>query len=399
MRVPNFLVIGAPRSGTTTLHYSLGQHPEIFVSPEKETNFFLFDGPEQPPSGIAEADFAAMRHRSAITWAAYGALFAGASDAHRAIGEASPAYFVCPEVAARIRARLPEVRLIAILRQPVEQALSLYMVRQGGSAPGAGLIEGFTAALAADGARGRRDGLALAEYGLYHRHLSAFLEHFARDRIKVVLLEDLERDESGFFADLFRFLGVDDAFRPDLSRRYNPTGAARSAALHRLLSGSPRLKGWLRGVLPPSAASRPDAPASPPARRQSAPHPEPAAGSAARADRKLLWARHRGPRGAPRAGSRHLARVTPSHSSRSSLAPRGRRGRIRCADAIRLRLPDPPEHGILAARSPRAASRRPRAAPLLGTFTPCLSHRMPQRPAASRLSTRPPPSSSSTPFS
>jgi hypothetical protein len=258
MRLPNFLVIGAPRSGTTTLHYSLGQHPEIFVSPLKETNFFLFDGPQQPPSGIAAADFATMQRRSARTWAQYGALFAGATDAHRAIGEASPAYFVCPEVAARIKARLPAVRLVAILRQPVEQALSLYMVRQGGSASGAGLIEGFVAALAADAARppGRQDGLALAEYGLYCRHLSAFLEHFARDRTKVMLLEDLERDSVAFFADLFRFLGVDDAFRPDLSQRYNPTGAARSAALHRFLSGSPRLKRWLRGVLPHSAAWR-----------------------------------------------------------------------------------------------------------------------------------------------
>jgi hypothetical protein len=76
-----------------------------------------------------------MRHRSARTWAAYGALFTGATNAHRAIGEASPAYFVRPEVAPRIKARLAEVRLVAILRPPVEPALSLYMVRQGGRGP------------------------------------------------------------------------------------------------------------------------------------------------------------------------------------------------------------------------------------------------------------------------
>ena len=258
MRPPNFLVIGAPRSGTTTLHYALGQHPEIFVSPEKETNFFLFDGARQPPSGIAETDFAAMQHRSAKSWVAYGALFSGATDTHRAIGEASPAYLVCPEVAARVKARLPQVRLVAILRQPVEQALSLYRVRQGGGRSDAGLMDGFNAALAAARSHPRdlEGGLPLAEYGLYHRHLSAFLEHFARERIKVVLLDDLERDPGGFFADLFRFLGVDAAFRPDLSQRYNPTGAARSPALNRLLSGSPRLKGWLRSVLPPGPAAR-----------------------------------------------------------------------------------------------------------------------------------------------
>ena len=102
-----------------------------------------------------------MQRRSASTWAEYGALFAGATDAHRAIGEASPAYFVCPEVAARIRARFPAAKLVAILRQPVEQALSLHLVRQGGSASGAGLIEGFVAALAAT-ARASRAGRAVS---------------------------------------------------------------------------------------------------------------------------------------------------------------------------------------------------------------------------------------------
>ncbi len=256
MRLPNFLVIGAPRSGTTMLHYSLGQHPEIFVSPNKETNFFLFDGIDGPPSGINARDLDLINYRAVTTFEAYAALFADATDEHRAIGESSPSYLVCPEVAPRIRARLPRARLVAILRQPVEQALSLYKVQRGGSVPAEGLTEGFVEALSAEQARSpaRRDGLAITEYGLYHRHLAAFFEHFDRRQIKVVLLEEMQRDSAPFFTDLFRFLGVDDRFRPELSQRYNETGAARSATLHRMLYESHGFKRWMRSVLPRPAA-------------------------------------------------------------------------------------------------------------------------------------------------
>jgi hypothetical protein len=237
------------------LHYSLGQHPQVFVSPNKETNFFLFDGASARPSGLSEHEFEMVKARAVITLEEYAALFAGATARHLAIGESSPTYLMSPEVAPRIKARMPDVKLLAILRQPVDQALSLYMVQQGGSVAGAGLTEGFLEALAAgrSGANGRGDGLAIADYGLYHRHLAAFFAAFDRHQIKVTLLEDLERDSAAFFADLFCFLGVDDGFRPEL-QRYNETGAARSDALHRILYGSRKLKRWVRSVLPAPAA-------------------------------------------------------------------------------------------------------------------------------------------------
>jgi hypothetical protein len=254
VRLPNFLVIGAPRSGTTMLHYTLGQHPEIFVSPNKEPNFFLFDGADVRPSGLSEHEFEIIKQRSATTLDEYAALFAGADDRHRAVGESSPTYLMSPEVAPRIKARVPEVRLLAILRQPVEQALSLYIVQRGGNVPETGLTEGFVDALTTERAEsnGERDGLAIVEYGLYHRYLAEFYRQFDRRQIKVILLEELQRDSGRFFSDLFRFLDVAEGFRPEL-QRYNETGAARSATLHRLLYGSQRLKRWARGTLPPSA--------------------------------------------------------------------------------------------------------------------------------------------------
>ena len=165
-----------------------------------------------------------IKPRSASTLEEYAALFAGATDRHLAVGKSSPTYMMSPEVAPRIKARLPEVKLVAILRQPVDQALSLYMVRQGGSVAGAGLTEAFVEALTTEsaGSNGARDGLAIVEYGLYHRYLAAFYQHFDRRQIKVALLEELQRDSGRFFAELFRFLGVDEGFRPELSATTRP---------------------------------------------------------------------------------------------------------------------------------------------------------------------------------
>jgi len=257
VRLPNFLVIGAPRSGTTTLHYSLGQHPEVFVSGNKETNFFLFEDSGEPPAGMSAEEYRRQRARSVTALDDYAELFAEASDEHRAIGEASPAYLMFPEVAERIRQRLPDARLVAILRQPVDQALSLYTARSGGDLPANGLAEAFIDTLASGATGwpgGQRDGRPIAEYGLYHRHLLPYFERFAPAQIKVVLFEDLQRDSAALFADLFRFLGVDDRFRPDLSHRYNESGTPRSAMLHQALSGSPQIKRLLRRILPHQTA-------------------------------------------------------------------------------------------------------------------------------------------------
>ncbi|MCE3250655.1 MAG: sulfotransferase [Geminicoccaceae bacterium] len=249
-RLPNFLVIGAARSGTTTLHYALGRHPEIFVSPRKETNFFLFDESGELPAWV-NAD---TRRAMPRTLEQYAALFEDATEQHAAVGESSPGYLHGP-VARRIKADLPDARLIAILRQPVEQALSIYATWQGGDTRAGGLIEPFLAALA-DDAPGPDGDLPLARHGLYQHHLAPFFDQFERSQIKVTLLDDMERDGTAYFRELFRFLGVDDSFRIDSVERFNGTGVARNATIHRLLSGGAVIKGLARAVLPDVATRR-----------------------------------------------------------------------------------------------------------------------------------------------
>lgn len=246
-RLPTFLVIGAQRSGTTTIHHSLGRHPEIFVSPIKEVNFFLRDESGELPRWVDEA----TRRLVPETLDDYAALFAQARPEHRAVGESSPSYLHGP-VAPRIKAQLPDARLVVILRQPVEQAFSIYTTWHAGGVPGEELIDRFVAALACEDP-GPGGALPLARHGCYHRHLAPYFEHFDRRQIKVTLFDDLKRDPAGYFADLFRFLGVDDGFRLDAVERMNGSGEARNAAVHWLLSKGAAIKGLARATLPDNA--------------------------------------------------------------------------------------------------------------------------------------------------
>jgi Sulfotransferase family len=249
LRLPNFLVIGAARSGTTTLHYHLGQHPEVFVSPVKETNFFLWDEAGEMPPWVRDD----VRRRTPKTLEEYGRLFAQATERHRAVGESSPSYLFGP-VAARIKARLPEARLIAILRHPVEQALSMLGTWHKGLSTEQ-LVERLPAALASP-EPGPRGALPLKEHGQFHHHLAPFFAQFDRSRIKVVLFDDLTRNGPALFRDLFRFLGVDESFHLAEVRRYNSRGQAKNAVMVRALLMTQKLKSVARTMLPAAAVRR-----------------------------------------------------------------------------------------------------------------------------------------------
>src|SRR5689334_24224361 len=115
--LPNFIVIGAAKAGTTALYWYLAEHPAVFMSPVKETNYFAYgvDAAGHLLYGDPEHHTFPVR-----TLAEYEQLFAEAAG-QRAIGEASPIYLECPQAAQRIRDLLPAAQLICALRHPVER--------------------------------------------------------------------------------------------------------------------------------------------------------------------------------------------------------------------------------------------------------------------------------------
>src|ERR671929_75877 len=135
MTMPNFFIIGAMKSGTTALYYYLEQHPEVYMSPVKEPNFFCSQ--EQKNGADAVTDIRA-----------YERLFRGVLG-ETAVGEASHCYLYEPRAAAAIRRCVPEAKLLAILRNPIDRAFShfLHMVRTG-SEP----LSDFAQALREEGA-------------------------------------------------------------------------------------------------------------------------------------------------------------------------------------------------------------------------------------------------------
>jgi hypothetical protein len=229
--MPNFLVIGAPKAGTTSLYHYLRQHPQVYMSPVKEPKFFAFEA-AKPSSSRRKRDRVRTSHLITDI-EEYRVLFAGVSD-EKAIGEASPQYLYVSGAAGRIRRYLPEARLMAVLRNPVDRAYShhLHLVREGFERLS------FSEALKKEEERIRDNWPMMWHYknrGFYHEQLTRYYELFEAEQIRVYLYEDLKEDPVGMMRSIFRFLGVDDAFVPDTSLIHNASGIPKSRALHTLV--------------------------------------------------------------------------------------------------------------------------------------------------------------------
>ena len=239
---PNFLIIGAPRSGTTALYEGLAQHPDIFMSPRKEPWFAGFTGDPGPWRGPRDA-------QPVRSWEEYDRLFADAKG-ERAVGEASTLYLYAPQAPRRIQESLPEVRLIAILRNPVERAYSNFLehVQEGRETE-----LDFARALEAESARlarGWAPSWAYAGLGFYGEQLARYFAAFPRERLLVLLHDELRQERAAVYRRIFRFLGVDEAFAPALPPRTNEnSGVPKSRFMHALLTRPNALRSALRGML------------------------------------------------------------------------------------------------------------------------------------------------------
>jgi hypothetical protein len=237
MTLPNFAIIGVAKGGTTSLYRYLEQHPEVYMCPVKGTNFFGYQDaldwrwPE-------EGDPPKLRHFQATTLADYEALFAGATD-EIAIGEASPQYLHCPTAARRIREAIPDIKLIASLRNPADRAWSGFLMRtRRGEAVESAYLE-LT-----------RDSSHVKE-GFYYHRMKRYFDNFAREQIKVFLFEDFKRDTSQIVVELLDFLGVDNGFVPDTSTRHNTAGVPKNRLLNRIYF-NPKVVRTASSILPDS---------------------------------------------------------------------------------------------------------------------------------------------------
>lgn len=233
MRRPDFLIVGAPRSGTTALEAALGEHPDLHFSARSEPGYFHW-GPGRTPRYRGPGDDAELRSRVSEP-AAYADLFR-AAPATALVGERSPSYLGDPHAHARMRAEVPHARLIVVVRNPVDRAFSQWtQLRADGREP----ISEFLAACRAEHERVVAGWAPVWQYlglGRYGRQLEHLSTQFAPDQICIVRYRDLMQAPVMTLDRICRFLGV-------------PAGIISEIPPVNLSAGA--LAGW-RPAIPPT---------------------------------------------------------------------------------------------------------------------------------------------------
>lgn len=235
--LPNFLVIGAQKAATTSLHHYLVQHPQIYLPEQKETKFFVLD--ELYSRGL---DFYRSEHF-------------GAWSGETAVGEVDPDYMYFGEVAGRVAASLDvsKLKIIVLLRNPVDRAFSHYlMTHRRGIEP-----LSFAAALEAETQRLQggdfesRMHYSYADRGKYIEQLEAYVSLVGRANVLVLLTEDLEGSPVEAMCQVFTFLGVNPGFQPEgLNVRFHQAMSPRSMWLLQRIRGQGFEKRLFRALFP-----------------------------------------------------------------------------------------------------------------------------------------------------
>jgi hypothetical protein len=236
---PDFLIIGAPKCGTTSLFHYLGEHPRVYPSPEKEPHFYSYIEEERPHWGTDDVD-------------EYTSLFRRA-DANQLCMEASTWYLYSRTAARQIRRHAPDTKCIALLRQPVDRAYSgwSFRLQQGWESLS------FEDAIMAEEKRveeGKAWGTHYLRAGRYSHQVRRFYEQLGRDQVRIFWFEDFRSDSQAVVQEALSFLGLEPTDTIDVDQVHNPTRLPRSTMVSQLMNLD-----WLREIarqLLPEAARR-----------------------------------------------------------------------------------------------------------------------------------------------
>lgn len=236
-RLPDFLVVGAQKSATTSLHHYLTLHPEIFLPQIKETKFFVDE--QRYAQGIGHY----LDH------------FTGVGDQQR-LGEIDPDYMYFSEAVSRIRHHFADAppKIVFLLRDPVKRAFSHYlMTYRRGFEP-----LSFEQAIEAESARLQRGGFfermhySYLDRGFYARQIDCYLDAFGPEQIQVLFTENLNRSPRETLAELCRFIGVSEQIElPNSGEKFHEAQIPRNLWLLRRIKQADTLeKRLLRKLIP-----------------------------------------------------------------------------------------------------------------------------------------------------
>ncbi len=244
-KLPNFLIVGAAKSGTTSLYYYLKEHPEICISKNIKETFF-FTGKDFKDVNKESCNYG----RYAVTsLERYKLLFNHCAN-KKVRGEVCVAYlFFYKESIQNIKKILSDkVKIIIVLRNPIDRAFSNYLhhVRDGCEK------ETFEKALSLEKERKRKKwwwGYYLIEAGMYYDQVKAYLENFSE--VKIYLYDDLKKDPLSLVQDIYRFLEVNDSFTPkSLGIKYNVSGIPKNRFFYEIIFKSNPIKSVITPFIP-----------------------------------------------------------------------------------------------------------------------------------------------------
>jgi len=243
--LPNFLLIGAEKSGTTSIHNYLRAHPGVFMARVKEPLFFAFEGQSLNYKGPGDEEF---NRRPVTALPDYQALFAG-SEHYAAAGESSATYLYYPQAPERAAHYVPKAKLIVILRNPADRAYSNFL--HGLRARKEHLD--FGSALEAEQKRiaaGWSPFFSYKDKGWYHAQLCRWMNYYPRDQFLFFLYDDLRTRPMEVMRQIYEFIGVDPEFKPHVGVEYNVSGKPFSPRLHEFIKRNSPIHGLARSVMP-----------------------------------------------------------------------------------------------------------------------------------------------------
>jgi len=225
MKLPTFLFIGSAKTGSTWMSKALQAHPEVYVPPAKELHFF--------------DDY----YHKGLSW--YAAFFSKASDDNtKALGELSPRYIYVREAAERIAKDLPNVKLFACLRNPIDRAVSAYHFKKRNGIAGPDFFSTI------------EESPQILERGKYSSYVKMYLDIFGSENFKVFFYDDLKQDPALFAKQMYQFIGVNAEYEYiEAKKKVLAASEPRSVwlaaftkkmARHARKKGLIRLMGWVK---------------------------------------------------------------------------------------------------------------------------------------------------------
>ncbi|UZD23863.1 sulfotransferase family protein [Algoriphagus halophytocola] len=234
---PNFFIVGTPKAGTTSLYHYLEEHPDIYMSPIKETNFFSYK--DIKSQGL----FYGEEHVRCIE--DYKNQFTGVRG-EKAIGEASVSYLYYQGVAEKIKKFNPDAKIIIVLREPVSRGYSHYLMDKK-----LGLVNLSYSDIVNRSIVHNNMDLYYQQYvglGFYYEQIKRYLNVFGEDKVKIFLFEDLTSDLPNVMKGIYKFLGVSQEFKAKTEVSHNSYVQPKNKFIGRLY-GNRILRKFLKQIV------------------------------------------------------------------------------------------------------------------------------------------------------